>query len=218
MNPFGTLFNPASIADNLDNLITGKSSYSAMTSFTTTNCGSVLTIIPVFHIPTGHLPFRQLIMPLATASAWLQQCDYLLLTFGTAWAYLHKQTGKLVANCHKLPAASFTRVFLEPADIIARYDHLLRTLKNYNPDIRVIFTLSPVRHWSDGAVNNQLSKSVLHYSIHEILKRHNQAFYFPAYEIFMDELARLPVLCRRYASSFRTGQPLCMGKVLRYLD
>jgi hypothetical protein len=52
----------------------------------------------------------------------------------------------------------------------------------------VIFTLSPVRHWSDGAENNQLSKSVLHYSIHEIMKKHNHTSYFPAYEIFMDEL------------------------------
>jgi hypothetical protein len=122
------------------------------------------------------------------ASSWLKNCDYLLLTFGTAWAYLFKETGKLVANCHKLPSSSFDRVFLEPVEIVHQYDKLLRELKIYNPDIQVIFTLSPVRHWSDGAVNNQLSKSVLHFSMHEIMKKHNFVFYFPAYEIFMDEL------------------------------
>ena len=65
---------------------------------------------------------------------------------------------------------------------------MLTALKRLNPGIRVIFTVSPVRHWKDGAVNNQLSKSILHISIHELIKNHPNTRYFPAYEIFMDEL------------------------------
>jgi hypothetical protein len=187
LNPFGTLFNPASLADNIDSLISGKEfnpddllfhnglwlSLSHNTGFTHSNRETCLASIN---------------NSVTAASTWIQHCDYLVLTFGTAWTYIYNETGKIVANCHKLPAASFTRSFLEPADIIARYDALLPVLKRHNPGIRVIFTLSPVRHWSDGAVNNQLSKSALHYSIHEILKKHDGAFYFPAYEILMDEL------------------------------
>lgn len=187
LNPFGTLFNPASLAQNIGELITGKV-YSADDILHHNQLWLSLNHYTGFTHPDRDTCLSSMNNSLATASAWLRQCDYLLLTFGTAWAYLHKPTGKLVANCHKLPAASFTRIFLEPAELIARYNTMLRTLKNYNPNIRVIFTLSPVRHLSDGAVNNQLSKSVLHYSIHEILKQNNQAFYFPAYEIFMDEL------------------------------
>jgi hypothetical protein len=187
LNPFGTLFNPASLADNINCLITGKEfapddllyhnrlwlSLSHSTGFSNPNRDDCLSLIN---------------NSFTAASAWLQHCDYLVLTFGTAWTYLYNETGKLVANCHKLPASSFTRTFPEPADIVVLYDALLPTLKKYNPNIRVIFTLSPVRHWADGAVNNQLSKSMLHYSIHEILKKHDGTFYFPAYEIFMDEL------------------------------
>ena len=65
---------------------------------------------------------------------------------------------------------------------------LLIRLREFNPALRVIFTVSPVRHWKDGAVDNQLSKSVLHVAIHSLLNRHEGLFYFPSYEIFMDEL------------------------------
>jgi len=187
LNPFGTMFNPASLADNIRNLITGK-------EFTPDDLLYHNGLWISFNHYTGYThPNRDKCLlsinnSANTASAWLKHCDYLLLTFGTAWAYLYNETGKLVANCHKLPPSSFTRMLLEPADIVAQYDALLPVLKQYNPNIRVIFTLSPVRHWSDGAVSNQLSKSMLHCSIHEILKKHDSTFYFPAYEIFMDEL------------------------------
>jgi hypothetical protein len=111
-----------------------------------------------------------------------------LLTFGTAFYYQHKETGKIVANCHKLPAAVFMKKMASPEEIIALYDHLLNQLHEHNPSIHIIFTLSPVRHWADGAENNQLSKSILHYSIHELVKKYPLACYFPAYEIFIDEL------------------------------
>jgi len=187
LNPFGTLFNPASLADNIHHLISGRAftqedlyshngfwfSFSHYTGFTHPDRGNCLSLINE---------------SAQAASSWLKHCDYLLLTYGTAWAYIYKKTGKLVANCHKLPSSSFNHTFLAPAGIVDQYDALLQDLKSFSPGIRVIFTLSPVRHWSDGAVNNQLSKSVLHYSIHEILKKHNHAYYFPAYEIFMDEL------------------------------
>jgi hypothetical protein len=119
---------------------------------------------------------------------WLETTDFLLLTFGTALTYQLKETGMTVANCHKLPADAFNRRLADPAEIISHYDTLLHDVKHFNPSVRVIFTLSPVRHWSDGAENNQLSKSILHFSIHEIMKRNTDTYYFPAYEIYMDEL------------------------------
>ncbi len=65
---------------------------------------------------------------------------------------------------------------------------MLEALKKINPGARIIFTVSPVRHWKDGAVNNQLSKSILLLAIHRLMKKHSSISYFPAYEIFMDEL------------------------------
>jgi hypothetical protein len=187
LNPFGTLFNPFSIAGNVQRLITGRNyvhedlhnhngqwlSFDHYTGFTHPDPGACLT-----HI--NHT--------LNEAIPWLKECRFLLLTFGTAFYYQHRETGKIVANCHKIPASAFLKKMASPEEIIAIYDHLFSQLNEHNPSLDVIFTLSPVRHWADGAENNQLSKSILHYSIHELMKRHPNAFYFPAYEIFIDEL------------------------------
>jgi hypothetical protein len=187
LNPFGTLFNPASVADNILSLIREKEfahgdmthhhglwfSFSHYTGFSHTNADTCL---------------EKINDSVKAGSSWLSGCRYLLLTFGSAWAYIENKSGRLVANCHKLPASSFTKIFLEPDEIIERYDRLLAALNEFNPNLSIIFTLSPVRHWADGAENNQFSKSALHYSIHKILQKHRNTYYFPAYEIFMDEL------------------------------
>jgi hypothetical protein len=187
LNPFGTLFNPLSIGDNVLRLISGREftpeeihyyndlwiSFSHYTGFAHPHRETCLT-----HINSSFLP----------ASKELKTADFLLLTFGTAFTYQLKETGKTVANCHKLPASSFTRRLADPGEIIGHYDALLQDIRRFNPALKVIFTLSPVRHWSDGAENNQLSKSILHYSIHEIMRRNSGTYYFPAYEIYMDEL------------------------------
>lgn len=186
-NPFGTLFNPASLAYNTQNLISG-SVLTAGDLLYHDGLWLSLSHYTGFSHPDRDTCLAAINSSISLASAWLLHCDFLIFTFGTAWSYLYNETGKLAANCHKLPAAAFTRIMLEPSDIISQFDRLLPALKQYNPSVRVIFTLSPVRHWSDGAVNNQLSKSVLHYAIHEIVKKHADTFYFPAYEIFMDEL------------------------------
>ncbi len=187
LNPFGTLFNPASIAQNISLLITGKT-FTRDDLLHHNDLWFSLNHYTAFSHPDPETCLSLVNQAATRAAAWLENCHYLLLTFGTAWAYQYKETGKLVANCHKLPSSHFNQVLLQPGAIIEHYNDLLRKLQLMNPGIRVIFTLSPVRHWANGAVNNQLSKSVLHYSIHEILKNNSLASYFPAYEIFMDEL------------------------------
>jgi hypothetical protein len=187
VNPFGTLFNPASICDNLELLIEGKVfapedlfkhketwfSFSHYTEFDRRDAGECLSLV-------NH--------SLREASAFIRQCNYIVVTLGTAWTFIYNATGKVVANCHKLPAAYFTRRLLEPEEICTRYEHMLAALKKINPGVRILFTVSPVRHWKDGAVNNQVSKSILLLSIHRMVKNHENVGYFPAYEIFMDEL------------------------------
>jgi hypothetical protein len=187
LNPFGTLFNPSSMAENLNILIQGKE-FSAGELVCHDGLWFSFNHYTAFAHPHLAICLSAINKSLSDASSWLKQCSYLLLTFGTAWIYIYNKTGKLVANCHKIPAVEFTRKLLEPRDIIESYDTLLNELSNFCPGIRIIFTVSPVRHWKDGAVNNQLSKSILHYSIQELLKLHKNTTYFPAYEIFMDEL------------------------------
>jgi len=122
------------------------------------------------------------------ASEFIRHADFLFLTFGTAFIYTHKETNEVVANCHKFPMETFTKSLLDPKKIIEEYaftfDHLLKI----NPGLKIIFTVSPVRHLKDGAVENQLSKSILFVAIHEIIKKFSNCFYFPAYELIMDDL------------------------------
>jgi len=122
------------------------------------------------------------------ASEFIRHADFLFLTFGTAFIYTHKETNEVVANCHKFPMETFTKSLLDPKKIIEEYaftfDHLLKI----NPGLKIIFTVSPVRHWKDGAIENQLSKSILFVAIHEIIKNFSNCFYFPAYELIMDDL------------------------------
>ncbi len=77
---------------------------------------------------------------------------------------------------------------LTPQEIIFDCEKTLKALKKTNPKIKIIFTVSPVRHWKDGAVENQLSKSILFVAINDIIKKIDNCFYFPAYELMMDDL------------------------------
>lgn len=187
LNPFGTLFNPLSVAQNLNRLMNTQP-YTVADLSSHNGLWLSFDHYTGFSHPDPDTCLRAINRSFADASLWLRKCRFLVLTFGTAWAFRHNQTGKTVANCHKLPAAMFTRYCAQPEEITGAYNTLLNNLKQLNPDVTVIFTLSPVRHWSNGAVENQLSKSVLHYSIQQLVQQHPRAWYFPAYEIFMDEL------------------------------
>jgi len=122
-----------------------------------------------------------------SASERLTTCNHLMITFGTAWVYRLQGSDGVVANCHKLPEKQFTRGRLSVEEIVACWQPLLARLKAVNPPIRLLFTVSPIRHWRDGAHENQLSKATLLLAI-EQLQKQCDADYFPAYELMMDEL------------------------------
>lgn len=115
----------------------------------------------------------------------LRRADTYIITFGTAIVYRLIETGQVVANCHKQPQAFFSREMLSAEEIVERYSALLE-----GPlcGKRVIFTVSPIRHLSEGAEENSLSKATLRVAIGEIVKRYPNATYFPSFEIMNDEL------------------------------
>jgi hypothetical protein len=118
----------------------------------------------------------------------LKHARVLFVTFGSAWAYRHKETKGIVTNCHKIPQSSFEKVLLSHEEIIARWSGLLEKLYAFNKDIKVVFTVSPVRYWRDGALQNQISKSHLIIAVHALKEKFNFAHYFPSYELVMDDL------------------------------
>lgn len=119
---------------------------------------------------------------------FLKTSDVVIFTFGTAWVYTYKQTRQIVSNCHKFHKDNFERYRLSINDIVSEYILLIDKIRTINPYVKIIFTVSPIRHWKDGANGNQLSKSVLLLAIDEIINKREDTHYFPSYEIMMDEL------------------------------
>lgn len=119
---------------------------------------------------------------------FLQNATHLIITLGTAWGYRYKKTGKLVANCHKILQREFDKELAEIEAISTDLSSILTNLKAINPKIKVVFTVSPVRHLKDGFIENQRSKAHLIAAVHAIVENEKQTEYFPSYEIMMDEL------------------------------
>ncbi|WP_088339537.1 GSCFA domain-containing protein [Robiginitalea sediminis] len=124
---------------------------------------------------------------LQTLATALRSATHVVVTLGTAWGYRHRESGILVANCHKQPSGYFSKELAGVSAIAGILDTLLGTLKEANPQVTPILTVSPVRHLRDGIVENQRSKAHLVTAIHQVLEAHG-AHYFPAYELLVDEL------------------------------
>ncbi len=119
---------------------------------------------------------------------YLKTTDYLIITLGTAYVYELNGSGGIVANCHKLPATNFTKRLLEVSEIVSSFDTLIMNIAKINSKIKVILTVSPVRHVKDTLELNAVSKSVLRLAAHEVSERFSNVDYFPSYEIMMDDL------------------------------
>jgi hypothetical protein len=187
VNPFGTLYNPASIYESVLRLIQG-------TPFTEEDCTQIGAgserICSFHHHTTFARETRQEFLnnanqALKKASEFFKECNKVIITLGTSWCYRHLATDRIVCNCLKHPAAEFIREFL-PSDQTAA---ILSSIISACKDKEFIFTVSPIRHFKDGAHGNQLSKSALLLGADSAIRANEKcADYFPAYEIVMDEL------------------------------
>ena len=187
MNPFGTVYNPQSLASGIRNLLSRKKYATADLFF---HQG-------LYHSFSHHSRFSDISAEncieninrrLETSADFLKSASILIVTYGTSFVYSLKSTKETVTNCHKLPDDHFTRKRLSVADIVDDWSLLIEELKIYNPELKLLFTVSPIRHWKDGAHENQLSKSTLLLAIDELIRKNDFCHYFPSYEIVMDEL------------------------------
>lgn len=119
---------------------------------------------------------------------FLRGADAVLLTLGTAWAYRLRETGELVSNCHQMPAELFEKELLTPDEIINALAETHAYLRRINPKLRIVLTVSPVRHLKDTLPLNAVSKSVLRVACHYLSELLPDVSYFPAYELLTDDL------------------------------
>ena len=182
VNPFGTLYNPLSIAKAIERLDSGR-------PFSKEECvrmGAGADLVCSFSHHTSFACADEADF-LAGANASLQDaalrwktCNKVIISLGTVWCYFHN--GEVVSNCLKRPQAEFERKALSLAQTSAALSGIIES----NPGKEFIFTVSPIRHLADGAHANQLSKSTLLLAVQDVLGPGRE--YFPAYEILMDEL------------------------------
>lgn len=119
---------------------------------------------------------------------YLLKAKWVILTFGTAMVYRHNKLNKIVGNCHKLPASTFTRERLHPEDILKAFQDFYSSLSKENQDFRILLTVSPVRHLKDSLETNSVSKSILRYACQLLSETFDRVYYYPSYEIMMDDL------------------------------
>lgn len=187
INPFGIIYNPVSIANavirlaqcqyyNEQELICFNRKFLSIDhhgEFSSTDKNECLDKINAAILKTH------------TA---LKNTSHLFITFGTAWVYKYIPRNKIAANCHKIPQKEFEKTILSSEEMISELQKAIYECRKLNNSVHVVFTLSPVRHLNDGFVENQLSKSVLHFAIQQIISKTENCSYFPAYEIMMDDL------------------------------
>ena len=188
-NPFGVQYNPMSIASVLERVASGEPFKEDSPELFLHNSQ--------WHSIMHHGSFsrkdkdeliRNINHALSHAHETAKKCDVAIITFGTAFVYSRKSDNRIVGNCHKLPERDFDRRMLDTDTIVEKFSHVISLYKSINKDIRFIFTVSPIRHMRDGAHGNQKSKGTLLLAIDEIIERNSNCFYFPAYEIMLDEL------------------------------
>lgn len=189
-NPFGILFHPIALQKFINFALHNKKFTEADIFFHNErwHCFDA-------HSDLSHPDKEVLLANLNTAAemsrAEIKDASHIIITLGTAWVYRYGATNELVANCHKLPQKEFSKELLSVVSVTESLNSIIVQLRAANPQVQVLFTISPVRHIKDGFTENQRSKAHLIAALHETLNTEGynlNASYFPSYEIVMDEL------------------------------
>lgn len=187
INPNGVLFNPASIAIALRRIIDNKAMLEGDLFFAN-ECWNSWEHHSRFSHTDRPTCLTAINKSISSSSEFIKQADWLFITFGSAFVYKLNSSGAFVGNCHKVPQKEFTKQLLTVAEIVDDYTLLLKQLKAINSKLNIVFTVSPVRYIRDGVVENNISKARLIEAVHELVNKNNNSFYFPAYELVMDDL------------------------------
>jgi hypothetical protein len=186
-NPFGIVYNPMSMAAQLDILMGEKRFVES----------DLVELNGLFHSWLHHgfysessvdATLEKINTAIDEARLFLKTTNRLFLTFGSATVFQLKSSSEIVANCHKAPSHYFDRRRLSVAEIVATFTPILEKLSTQVIDLQVIITISPIRHLRDGLIENNLSKATLRLAADELTQKFPNISYFPAYELIMDDL------------------------------
>ena len=186
-NPFGILFHPLAIRNVIFNsasekVFSGEDIFFQNEQWSSFEAHSKLNSIDKREILDNLNEQSQLTFK------YLKESSHIIITLGTAWVYRYLKSNAVVANCHKVPQKEFSKELLTVEHLVGLLKEILDLIRNHNPKCAIIMTVSPVRHLKDGFVENTRSKAHLISAIHQVLENSENCFYFPSYELIMDEL------------------------------
>lgn len=188
VNPMGTLYNPMSIASGVQRLIECRP-MAGQELFMQSGVWNSYDFHSRYSLPDKLVTLDRMNQRIELGHKTLRQAQLLTITLGTAIVYRLRSTGQVVANCHKVPQHEFERRMASVPEMAQVLDGMLTALHQFNPNLRIIFTVSPIRHIADGLDVNSLSKASLRVAIQNAIVSHQEyCDYFPAYEIMLDDL------------------------------
>ncbi len=187
-NPFGIIFHPKAIEKLLlkainNDAYTEKDIFQLNEKWYSFDAHSKISSL------SGKELIKKLNNAVLLAKKQINTASHIIITLGTAWVYRYIETDAIVANCHKVPQKNFLKELLSVEELIESLEAIIVLIESVNPKVKILFTVSPVRHLKDGFIENQRSKSHLITAVHEVvLKNDTLSSYFPSYEIMTDEL------------------------------
>lgn len=187
LNPFGILFNPFSLMNALERMLNERP-YTPGEMIQSGEQWASLDHHGRFNHRDPEEALALINRALYEGAAALRRADVIFITLGSAWVYRHLERDRLVGNCHKLPNKEFEKRLLSFQETHLILRHIPEFLRAMEIKSQVVFTISPVRHWKDGAMENQRSKAILLAAAHQVADEFATAHYFPAYELMMDDL------------------------------
>ncbi len=188
VNPFGTIFNPLSIAGAVDKII-DNATIAGAELFMSGGVWNSYDFHSRFSMASKDAALQRMNASIDEAHEHLKVCNTLVLTLGTAVVYRRRDTGEVVTNCHKVPQQEFTRRLASVEEITESLTRAVERLHEFNPALRILFTVSPIRHIADGLEMNSLSKAVLRVAVNNVVRQFKGFVeYFPAFEIVIDDL------------------------------
>ena len=186
-NPFGILFNPIAIESLITNAINQKK-YTENDIFELNERWHCFDAHSDLSSSDKNVLLQNLNEVIIATNKQLNEASHILITLGTSFVYRFIETDTIVGNCHKVPQKKFLKELLSVEEIKASLENICALVKGVNPTVNIIFTVSPVRHLKDGFIENSQSKAHLLAAIHQLIDKRNNLFYFPSYEIMLDDL------------------------------
>ncbi len=186
-NPFGIVFNPVS-TEILLKRVAANNRFKETDLFEKDGLWHCLEVHSLVNAQSKPAYLDLLNSSLDELRNYMAASSHVILTFGTAWIYRYLATNEVVANCHKIPQKEFNKELLSVELISEAIEKIITHIRSVNKNAQIITTISPVRHLKDGFVENARSKAHLLSGLHKVLDEKEGLYYFPSYEVMMDEL------------------------------